>query len=53
MQNKLSKQRTGFRKNHSTQNALLVMIEKCKVILNKKLEVCDYNFLEQIIWARP
>ena len=28
---------TGFRKNHSTQNALLVMIEKWKTILNKKL----------------
>ena len=30
---------TGFRKNHSTQNALLVMIEKWKTILNKKLKV--------------
>ena len=29
---------TGFRKNHSTQNALLVMIEKWKTILNKKLK---------------
>ena len=26
---------TGFRKNHSTQNALLVMIEKWRAILNK------------------
>ena len=28
MQSKFSKHLTGFRKNHSTQNALLVMIEK-------------------------
>ena len=30
---------TGFHKNHSTQNALLVMIEKWKTILNKNLKV--------------
>ena len=36
---KFSKHLTGFRKNHSTQNALLVMIEKWKTILNKKLKV--------------
>ena len=36
---KFSKYLTGFRKNHSTQNALLVMIEKWKTILNKKLIV--------------
>ena len=39
MQRKFSKHLTGFRKNHSTQNALLVMIEKWKTILNKKLKV--------------
>ena len=39
MQSKFSKHLTGFRKNHSTQNALLVMIEKWKNFLNKKLEV--------------
>ena len=39
MQSKFSKHLTGFRKNHSTQNALLVMIEKWKTILNKKLKV--------------
>ena len=39
MQCKFSKHLTGFRKNHSTQNALLVMIEKWKTILNKKLKV--------------
>ena len=39
MQNKFSKHLTGFRKNHSTQNASLVMSEKWKTILNKKLRV--------------
>ena len=39
MQFKFSKHLTGFLKNHSTQNALLVMIEKWKTILNKKLKV--------------
>ena len=39
MQSKFSKHLTGFRKNHSTQNALLVMIGKWKTILNKKLKV--------------
>ena len=39
MQRKFSKHLTGFHKNHSTQNALLVMIEKWKTILNKKLKV--------------
>ena len=37
MQFKFSKHLTGFLKNHSTQNAVLVMIEKWKTILNKKL----------------
>ena len=37
MQFKFSKHLTGFLKNHSTQNALLVMTEKWKTILNKKL----------------
>ena len=39
MQSKFSKHLTGSCKNHSTQNALLVMIEKWKTILNKKLKV--------------
>ena len=39
MQSKFSKHLTGFRKNHSTQNALLVMIEKWKTILNEKFKV--------------
>ena len=39
MESKFPKHLTGFRKNHSTQNALLVMIEKRKTILNKKLKV--------------
>ena len=39
MQSKFSKHLTGFRKNHIAQNALLVMIEKWKTILNKKLIV--------------
>ena len=39
MQSKFSKHLTGFRKNHSTQNALLVIIEKWKTILNKKLKI--------------
>ena len=39
MQSKFSKHLTGFRKNHSTQNALLVMIEKWKTIFNKNLKV--------------
>ena len=39
MQSKFSKHLTGFCKNDSTQNTLLVMIEKWKTILNKKLKV--------------
>ena len=39
MQNKFSNHLTDFRKNHSTQIALLVMIEKWKAILIKKLKV--------------
>ena len=39
MQRKFSKHPTGFCKNHNTQNVLLVMIEKRKIILNKKLKV--------------
>ena len=38
MQRKFSKHLTGFCKNHSTQNAFLVIIEKWKTILNKKLK---------------
>ena len=33
-QSKVSKHLKGFRQNHSTQNALLVRIEKCKTIWN-------------------
>ena len=40
MQSKFAKHLTGFRKNRRTQNVLLVMIEKWKTILNKKLKVC-------------
>ena len=36
---KFSKHLTGFRRNHSTRNALLVVIEDWKAILNKKLIV--------------
>ena len=39
MQSKFSKLLAAFRKNHNTQNALLVMIEKWKTALNKKLKV--------------
>ena len=39
MQSKFSKHPTGFRKDHNTQNALLVMIEKWKTTLNKKLKI--------------
>ena len=39
MQNKFSKHLTGFRKNRSTQNVLLVVIENWKTIFNKKLKV--------------
>ena len=39
MQSKFSKHLTGFRKNHSTQNALLVMTEKWIDLLNKKIKV--------------
>ena len=39
MQSKFSKDLTSFRKNHSAQNALLVMTEKFKTILNKKLKL--------------
>ena len=39
MQSKFLEHLTGFRKNHNTQNALLVMIEKWKTALNKKLKV--------------
>ena len=35
LQNKFSKHVNGFRKNHRTQNALMVMIEKWKAILSK------------------
>ena len=39
MQSKFSKDLTSFRKNHSAQNALLLMTEKFKTILNKKLRL--------------
>ena len=37
--NKFSKRLTGFYRNHNTQNALMVMTEKRKAILNEKLKV--------------
>ena len=49
VQSKFSKHYTGFRKNHSTQNALLVIIEKWKTILNKKPNVgalCAFDTLD-------
>ena len=39
MQSKFSKHLTDFYKNSGTQNAVLVMIEKWKAILNKKRKV--------------
>ena len=36
IKSKFSKHLTSSRKNHSTQNTLLVMIKKWKTILNKK-----------------
>ena len=38
MQSKFSKHLTGFHKNHSTQNVLLVMIKKLKLFWIKKLK---------------
>ena len=35
IENRFSKDLTGFHKNHSTQNILLFIIEKWKAILNK------------------
>ena len=50
MQRKFSNYLTGFRKNHSAQNALLVMIEKWKTILNKKTQSwCSfYGFVKSV-----
>ena len=50
MQSKFSKHLTGFRKNHSTQNALLVIVEKWNTILNKKNQSwCSfYGFVKAI-----
>ena len=49
-QSKFSKHRTGFCKNHRTQDGVLVMIEKWKTILNKKLKVgaLFYGFVESV-----
>ena len=38
-QNKFYKYLNSFWKNHSTQNALLVMIEKWKTTFNKKIKM--------------
>ena len=38
IQNTFSEHLTGFRKNKSTQNALLVLIENWKAIFNKKTQ---------------
>ena len=50
LQSKSSKHLTGFRKNHNTQNALLLMTEKWKTILNKKLKsLCSiYGFIKSV-----
>ena len=47
MQSKFSKHLTGFRKNHSTQNSLLVMIEKWKTILNKNSKLVFFMDLSK------
>ena len=46
MQSKFSKHLRGFRKNYSTQNALLVK-KKWKTILNKKLKVGAFSWICQ------
>ena len=48
MQRKFSKHLKGFRKNHSAQTALLVLVEKWKTILNKKLKVFFYGFVKSV-----
>ena len=54
MQSKFSKHLTGFCKNPSTQNAILVMIEKWKNILNKKLVlflwICQKRLITLYCW---
>lgn len=53
MQGKFPKYLTGFYKNQSTQNALLVMIKKWKALLSKKLELgalfMDFSKLSIVI----
>ena len=39
MEDKFSKHLTGFQKNRSTQNSLLVMIEQWKATLNKRFKI--------------
>ena len=52
IQSKFSKHLTGFRKIHSTQNAILVMIEKWKTILNKKLKVGALDTYHSLFLAK-
>ena len=49
MQGKFSKHLTGFHKNYGTQNALLVITEKCETISNKKLG-CSFHAFVKIFW---
>ena len=46
MQGKFSKHLTGFHKNYGTQNALLVITEKCETISNKKLGCSFHAFVK-------
>ena len=39
MKDKLSNILTGFRKGHSTQQSLLIMIEKWKIVLDENMKV--------------
>ena len=54
MQSKSSKHLAGFRKNHSTKNALLVMNEKRKTILKKKTHsgCFFYGFVKSVWYLR-
>ena len=40
MEAKLSKYLAGFRRNHNTQHALLIMIESWRALQNKGQKVC-------------
>ena len=47
MQDKLSKQITGFRKSHGTQHSLMTMIEKWKSALDKAENICVLFMISQ------